>query len=148
PLHLALSHPRFGIVHIDQERARIFESFLDEIEELETWERVEPAGDSYSKEKYSKSVRPVYTADRSDAVKDNLGHHLNEMVTRYYSEVATHVGELVARSRLECLIILGPDEDRHAFMDQMHPDLRKRVECTGASLSSPRAETSEVLNRV
>lgn len=147
PLHLALSHPRFGIVHIDRERARIFESFLDEIEELETWERVEPEGDAYSMEKYSKSVRPVYTADRSDAVKDNLGHHLTEMVKLYYSEVATHLGELVTRRKLDCLIILGPEEDHHAFMDQMHADLRKLVACTGASLSSPRAETSEVFNR-
>ena len=147
PLHLALCHPRFGIVHIDQERARIFESFLDEIEELETWERVEPAGDSYSMEKYSKAIQPVYTADRSDAVKDNLAHHLSEMVAQYYSEVAAHLGTLVTTRKLERLIVLGPDEDRHAFLDQMHPDLRKRVACTGASLSSPRAETSEVLHR-
>ncbi|MEQ9499225.1 MAG: VLRF1 family aeRF1-type release factor [Deltaproteobacteria bacterium] len=148
PLLLALDHAEhLGVVFVDRERVRCFETYLDDIEHLFS-ARSEPEPDQPHVASSSKQVRPAYQAARDDAHQDRQREHRREVRTRFYDDVIVDLAAKLDAAGVERFIIVGPERAVNAFERRLPTQLAERVAARTSSLSTPDAAPSAVLDKL
>lgn len=148
-LYIMDEYQRYGVVFIDHKKWRFFEVFLGDIEEI---------GDAFldlgSLESHKIDTRPaaLYQQEgvllRGGARGDQFERHIEAWVQRFYKRAALVLQKLVEQWRIDVLILIGPDEDTHFFVQNMPKNLRQRTVARVPSLPNPGASAGEVLKHV
>lgn len=126
PLLFALEeYQRYGVVHMDQERLRLFEVFLGEIEEVADAFRLLDTHDwRYLGEDRTgtpgRSAAPATSqagvAARGGSGKDHYQRRVDEWSQRFFREAGAILQQQMTERGLERLILLGvPEEARQAL---------------------------------
>jgi peptide subunit release factor 1 (eRF1) len=133
-------HERYGVVLVDQQRARLFSVHLGEIEEVQ--------------EMFSDVPGKVDTSTR-DAIRSQMKiqRHHDQHVTWHLKEVADRLARLSQRYQFDRLIVGGPDKAVTEFLSVLPKRLRHRVVDTisltiNADERTVLAETRKVEERV
>ncbi len=121
PLLFALDeYQRYGVVHMDQERLRLFEVFLGEIEEVaDAFRPLDPHNWRYLGEDRTgtpgRSASPatshVGVAARGGSGKDRYQRRVDEWSQRFFREAGAILQQQGAERGLERLILLGAPEE-------------------------------------
>ncbi len=148
PLLLALDRTEhLGVVFVDRERVRCFETFLDDIEPMFS-AKSEPEPDQSHVATSSKQVRPAYQAARDDAHQDRQREHRREVRTRFYDEVIAELAVKLDAAGVERFVIVGPERAVNAFERQLPTQLAERVAARTSSVATPDAAPSAILEKV
>ena len=129
PLFAVLDrYRRFCIVLIDQRKARIFELFLGEIEEI--------------REVEGSTLHQVKTSGWK-GYGEKIHHHIEESITRHFREVADIVLSLARENHFDFLILGGTEENVATFSPFLHTSLKEKI--IGTLPLDYRADIHEVL---
>lgn len=144
PLYWMLGQGRFGILFIDGDRARMFESFLGAIEERWVEDRgLVPGQDDHLQQ--SKQVHPAFVPSRGGGAKDAAEDHDEVWRERFFHDVAARVAASAEALGLDRLIVLGPEGAAPRFVRALPEPLRRHVAAELSSLSHAEASPAAVL---
>lgn len=129
PLLYALDEfERFGVVWLSSDKARLFEVFLGEIEELPgAFQAVNPA---QWKQLSNDSVGRGFSAGmraRGGTATDHFEQRMGAWSQRFYKRLAGELEEWVEVRGLTRLLLMGPQRDTDAFATGLPRWLRERV---------------------
>lgn len=148
PLLMALDrHERLGVIFVDREHIRVFETYLGAIEEVYD-SKSEPEPDQSHVASSSKQVRPAYQAVRDDAHHDRHEEHKRTVRDRFYKHQMLPLRRLVQEHQLDRMILMGPERSTAAFERQMPPRLSNRVAAHTSSLPDTEASPGSVLEKI
>lgn len=137
PLLLAIDDwERYGIVYLDRERWRFFETFLGEIEEIDEGVRAPSSGEIDWYED-AREAHPAYTASRASSLKDDFGKHLADRMHRFFKSMGHEVDRLVRTRGLDRLVLLGPADSTSHFEAVLPRPSRDRVVARLGGLPNP-----------
>ncbi len=121
PLLFALEeYQRYGVVHMDQERLRLFEVFLGEIEEVanafrlldtHNWRYLGEDRTGSPGRSAAPASSPVGVAARGGSGKDKYERRVDEWSQRFFREAGVILQQQMAERGLERLILLGVSEE-------------------------------------
>ena len=149
PLVYALDeYERYGVVYVDQEKWRVFEVFLGEIEEVhdaflaldtEAWRRLslDAPGRRFNLGRIS-----------GGAAQDLFAKRLEAWEERFYKALAHELEKLAEARGFTRLVLMGPEEHTKLFLGHLPKRLRERVVAELPSLPHPGASPGEVLKRL
>lgn len=149
PLVYALDeYERHGVVYVDQEKWRVFEVFLGEIEEVhdaflaldtEAWRRLslDAPGRRFNLGRIS-----------GGAAQDLFAKRLEAWEERFYKALAHELERLSEARGFTRLVLMGPEEHTKLFLGHLPKRLRERVVAELPSLPHPGASPGEVLKRL
>lgn len=149
PLVYALDeYERYGVVYVDQEKWRVFEVFLGEIEEVhdaflaldtEAWRRLslDAPGRRFNLGRIS-----------GGAAQDLFAKRLEAWEERFYKALAHELERLSEARGFTRLVLMGPEEHTKLFLGHLPKRLRERVVAELPSLPHPGASPGEVLKRL
>ncbi|AEG33903.1 hypothetical protein Ththe16_1504 [Thermus thermophilus SG0.5JP17-16] len=149
PLVYALDeYERYGVVYVDQEKWRVFEVFLGEIEEVhdaflaldtEAWRRLslDAPGRRFNLGRISGGAAQDFFAKRLEAWEE-----------RFYKALAHELERLSEARGFTRLVLMGPEEHTKLFLGHLPKRLRERVVAELPSLPHPGASPGEVLKRL
>ena len=149
PLVYALDeYERYGVVYVDQEKWRVFEVFLGEIEEVhdaflaldtEAWRRLslDAPGRRFNLGRIS-----------GGAAQDFFAKRLETWEERFYKALAHELERLSEARGFTRLVLMGPEEHTKLFLGHLPKRLRERVVAELPSLPHPGASPGEVLKRL
>lgn len=152
PLLYALDEfERYGLVCVTQDKARMFELFMGEIEELPGAFRGLPTGEWHRMS--SDSVGRRYTAgtmvaSRARANTDAFEHRVDAWTHRYYKHLASLLEDVVHQRNITRLLVLGPERDVRAFEAVWPKYLRERLAAMLPALPSILVSAGEALKTV
>ncbi len=150
PLVYALDeYERYGVVYVDQEKWRVFEVFLGEIEEVqdaflaldtEAWRRLslDAPGRRFN----------LGSIARGGAAQDLFAKRLEAWEERFYKALAHELERLVETRGFTRLLFMGPEEHTRLFLGYLPKRLRERMVGLLPSLPHPKATPGEVLKRL
>jgi hypothetical protein len=150
PLLYALDeYERTGVIFLDRKRWRMFEIYLNEIEEINNaFLDVEP-------EKWKQlsldSVDRYYTGkavSRGGADFDKFARRLEVWTYRFYKQLIQYIDTQVRERNIQRLILAGTEEETHFFRELLPKVLRDKVVACTSSLTHPDASPSEILDKV
>jgi peptide subunit release factor 1 (eRF1) len=148
PLLLAIDeYERYGVAYVDSERARVFELYLGEIDEIQDAFRP-PAPGEDDRLRHAKRTYPSYLASRDQSGKDQVSRRMDALTRRFYKRVALDLDHLLHVRGIGRLILMGPQEDVTFFESVLPRSVHDRIVAREPSLSSPEATAGEVLERV
>lgn len=147
PLLLALGGRwRYGVIHLDDRFARLFEVFLEEIELC--------SGFSRAQEGSAGSWQPGATSHRIDArgrdaaARDRGERHRDEIRQSFYREVGRQIRSALAGRGIEVVIVVGPDKDVSDFLSAVPDELTRRTTARLPALSRSDAGPAQLLEHV
>lgn len=148
PLLLALDeYERYVVLFLDREQWRLFAVARDAIEELEHRTRpVSPA--ELDRLQQSKQEQPAYTPSRGGAAKDLADDHVDELVRRFYQELANRLPGMLERDGHRSLIAVGAERDVARLRTVLPPALTDCIAATLPSLPSASFSPGEMLAHV
>ncbi len=131
PLFFALDEfEPYAVVLLDQERWRLFEVFMNQIEEVEDAFRA-VAPEEWRELKESAPAVPkgqgYAAAARGGAAKDKFHRRLLEWTNRFYKKLATELERFVNERGIERVILVGPEPDTKHFESFLSKALRPKV---------------------
>ncbi|WP_038057994.1 VLRF1 family aeRF1-type release factor [Thermus amyloliquefaciens] len=150
PLLYALDeYERYGVVYLDQERWRVFEVFLGEVQEVgdaflaldtEAWRRLslDAPGRRFN----------LGGVSRGGAGQDLFAKRLAAWEERFYKSLSHELEKLVEERGFTRLILMGPEEHTKLFLGYLPKRLKERVVALHPSLPHPGATPGEVLKRL
>ncbi|MDM7324994.1 MAG: VLRF1 family aeRF1-type release factor, partial [Thermus sp.] len=150
PLVYALDeYERYGVVYLDQERWRVFEIFLGEIQEVsdaflaldtEAWRRLslDAPGRRFN----------LGGISRGGAGRDLFAKRLAAWEERFYKSLSLELEKLIPERGFTRLILMGPEEHTKLFRSYLPKRLQERVVALLPSLPHPGARPGEVLKRL
>jgi peptide subunit release factor 1 (eRF1) len=150
PLAYALDeYERYGVVYLDQERWRVFEVFLGEIEEVsdaflaldtDAWRRLslDAPGRRFN----------LAGISRGGAGQDLFAKRLAAWEERFYKTLAHELEKLWEARGFTRLVLMGPEEHTKLFLGYLPRRLKERVAALLPSLPHPGATPGEVLKRL
>ncbi|GAA5334866.1 MULTISPECIES: VLRF1 family aeRF1-type release factor [Thermus] len=150
PLVYALDeYERYGVVYVDQERWRVFEVFLGEIEEVqdaflaldtEAWRRLslDAPGRRFN----------LGGIARGGAGQDLFAKRLEAWEERFYKALAHDLEKLVEGRGFTRLVLMGPEEHTKLFLGYLPKRLKEKVVALLPSLPHPGATPGQVLKRL
>jgi peptide subunit release factor 1 (eRF1) len=106
-------YPRFCVVLVDKEKARIFEVFLGEINE--------------HSEIIDELPRKTKAGGWKGYEENRIQRHANEEVHKHFKKVGDAVMDLSKIYRFDSLILAGHRTDFSAFENDLHPYLKEKV---------------------
>jgi len=150
PLIYALDeYERYGVVYVDQEKWRVFELFLGEVEEVrdaflaldtEAWRRL--SLDAPGRRFHLGGI------SRGGAGQDLFAKRLAAWEERFYKTLAHELARLWEERGFTRLILMGPEEHTKLFLGYLPRRLKERVAAELPSLPHPGAAPGEVLKRL
>lgn len=141
PLLLALSeHPRYLGVLLESNNARLFELFLDEIEELPALEQ--PLDYSQWRPLREHSTGAPGVPARGGSGKDLFDKRVADWRRRFHKDVALRVAQEVEGRDTCRLMLMGLEPEIHAFEAALPPALQARVHERLAPPANPEATAS------
>ncbi|WP_022797366.1 VLRF1 family aeRF1-type release factor [Thermus islandicus] len=150
PLIYALDeYERYGVVYVDQEKWRVFELFLGEVEEVrdaflaldtEAWRRL--SLDAPGRRFHLGGI------SRGGAGQDLFAKRLAAWEERFYKTLAHELERLWEERGFTRLILMGPEEHTKLFLGYLPRRLKERVAAELPSLPHPGATPGEVLKRL
>jgi len=153
PLLFALDeYERYGVVLLDQERWRLFEVFMGEIQEVEDafravapeeWRRL-----SESRPAAPRTVGGFAAAARGGTAKDKFDRRLLEWTHRFYKDRARELARFLEERGIERVILMGPEEDTKYFASFLPKAVAERVVAHLPAPGTTRTPPGEVLRRV
>lgn len=148
PLLLALDEQeRYAAILVDRDRARTFEVFLGEIEEVD-WATREPSGIEAEGLQLPKQAFPDYIPSRDDAAKDRATDRTREWMRRFYDEVAGNLSRMIVDRGIDRLLLLGPEREVAMFENLLPTAVSERVAAKTTSLPDPEASPPAVLEKL
>ena len=150
PLLYALDeYERYGVVYLDQERWRVFEIFLGEIQEVgdaflaldtEAWRRLslDAPGRRFN----------LGGISRGGAGQDLFAKRLAAWEERFYKTLSHELEKMVQEKGFTRLVLMGPEEHTKLFLGYLPKRLKERVVTLLPSLPHPGATPGEVLKRL
>lgn len=150
PLLYALDeYERYGVVYLDQERWRVFEIFLGEVQEVgdaflaldtEAWRRLslDAPGRRFN----------LGGISRGGAGQDLFAKRLEAWEERFYKALAHELEKLVQERGFTRLVLMGPEEHTKLFQGYLSKRLKEKVVALLPSLPHPGASPGEVLKRL
>lgn len=150
PLIYALDeYERYGVVYLDQERWRVFEIFLGEIQEVgdaflaldtEAWRRLslDAPGRRFN----------LAGISRGGAGQDLFAKRLAAWEERFYKTLSHGLEKLVEERGFTRLILMGPEEHTRLFLGYLPKRLKDGVVALLPSLPHPGASPGQVLKRL
>ncbi len=155
PLLFALDeHQRYGVVHMDQERLRLFEVFLGEVEEvadafrlLDThhWRYLGEDRTGTPGRSASPAVSHVGVAARGGSGKDKFQRRVDEWSQRFFREAGTILQQQMVERGMERLILLGAPEEAKQLLPG---SVAEKVVATLPALYTPVPSSAEMLKAV
>jgi hypothetical protein len=155
PLLFALDeHQRYGVVLMDQERLRLFEVFLGEVEEVadafrlldtHNWRYLGEDRTGTPGRSASPAVGPVGVAARGGSGKDKFQRRVDEWSQRFFREAGTILQQQMLERRIERLILLGVPEEAKPLLPGL---VAEKVVATLSPLHTPVPSPAEVLKAV
>ncbi|WP_337868998.1 VLRF1 family aeRF1-type release factor [Meiothermus sp.] len=155
PLLFALDeHQRYGVVHMDQERLRLFEVFLGEIEEIadafrlldtHNWRYLGEDRTGTPGRSASPAVGPVGVAARGGSGKDKFQRRVDEWSQRFFREAGTILQHQMLERGMERLILLGVPEEAKPLLPG---PVAEKVGAILPALHTPVPSAAEVLKAV
>jgi peptide subunit release factor 1 (eRF1) len=146
PLEMAFAtNTRVGLVYVDRERFRLFETFLGHIEEIEHEGRI--PHEAYTTTPTPKQV-PEADATRDDAHKDRQQDHEAELRDRLYRELAPELAKIADERGFQALLVIGTARNVAAFLDHLPKALADIAVPSSSSLPNPDAAPPAVLDAV
>ncbi|HFB39113.1 MAG TPA: peptide chain release factor 3, partial [Oceanithermus sp.] len=153
PLLFALDeYERYGVVLLDRERWRLFEVFMNQIEEVldafravapEEWRRL-----SESRPAAPRTVGGYAAAAKGGTAKDKFDRRLLEWTHRFYKARAVELARYVEERGIQRVILMGPEEDTKYFSTFLPKAMGERVVAHLPAPDHPRVAPGEVLLRV
>ncbi len=153
PLLFALDeYERYGVVLLDRERWRLFEVFMNQIEEVldafravapEEWRRL-----SESRPAAPRTVGGYAAAAKGGTAKDKFDRRLLEWTHRFYKNRAAELARFVEERGIQRVLLMGPEEDTKYFATFLPKAMSERVVAHLPAPDHPRAAPGEVLLRV
>ncbi len=153
PLLFALDeYERYGVVYLDRERWRLFEVFMNQIEEVEDafravapeeWRRM-----SESRTSAPRNLGGYAAAARGGTAKDRFDRRLLAWTHRFYHDRAGELARFLAERGIARLILMGPEEDTRYFESFLPKGFPAEVVARLPSPGHPRVSPGEVLVRV
>lgn len=145
PLQMALEDSaRYGVVYVDREKYRLFETYLGEIELLAERERL--PHEAYETQSPPKQVGlQAVTPARDDAHLDRKQDHEEVVRDRLYRSVIGDLQHVVEARQLDVLLVVGTARNVAAFMDLLPKPLADRAVAGASSLSDTDAPPGRVL---
>ncbi|TFU17096.1 VLRF1 family aeRF1-type release factor [Thermus tengchongensis] len=150
PLLYALDeYERYGVVYLDQERWRVFEIFLGEIQEVgdaflaldtEAWRRL--SLDAPGRRFHLGGI------SRGGAGQDLFAKRLAAWEERFYKTLSHELEKMVQEKGFTRLVLMGPEEHTKLFLGYLPKRLKERVVTLLPSLPHPGATPGEVLKRL
>lgn len=150
PLLYALDeYERYGVVYLDQERWRVFEIFLGEIQEVgdtflaldtEAWRRL--SLDAPGRRFHLAGI------SRGGAGQDLFAKRLAAWEERFYKTLAHELEKLTQERGFTRLVLMGPEEHTKLFLGYLPKRLKEGVVALLPSLPHPGASPGEVLKRL
>lgn len=150
PLIYALDeYERYGVVYLDQERWRVFEIFLGEIQEVgdaflaldtEAWRRLslDAPGRRFN----------LAGISRGGAGQDLFAKRLAAWEERFYKTLSHELEKLVEERGFTRLILMGPEEHTKLFLGYLPKRLKEKLVALLPSLPHPGASPGQVLKRL
>lgn len=150
PLIYALDeYERYGVVYLDQERWRVFEIFLGEIQEVgdaflaldtEAWRRLslDAPGRRFN----------LGGISRGGAGQDLFAKRLAAWEERFYKTLSHELEKLVEERGFTRLILMGPEEHTKLFLSYLPKRLKEKLVALLPSLPHPGASPGQVLKRL
>lgn len=172
PLLVAMDqHEPYMVAYADQDRVRLFQVFMGQIQEDFADEREKVADEQddieTSKDSFSAGVRggspannrsgstssmskdgPDFVADRADASRQLMQERVAHSQAMFYKDRAAFLSRLMDTRGIRRLVLMGPDRDAHMLMAQLPAVAAQRVVSVLPSLKSSDAPSAEVLERV
>lgn len=155
PLLFALDeYQRYGVVQMDQERLRLFEVFLGEIEELadafrlldtHNWRYLGEDRTGTPGRSSSPAVSDVGVVARGGSGKDKFQRRVDEWSQRFFREAGSILQQQMAERGIERLILLGVPEEARQLLPSA---VNEKVVATLPALHTSVPSTAEVLKAV
>lgn len=155
PLLFALDeHQRYGVVCMDQERLRLFEVFLGEVEEVadafrlldtHNWRYLGEDRTGTPGRSASPAASQVGVAARGGSGKDKFQRRVDEWSQRFFREAGTILQQQMAERGMERLILLGAPEEAKPLLPG---SVAEKVVATLPGLHTPMPSSAEVLRAV
>jgi hypothetical protein len=149
-LWLVDEYEPYLIVLVDTEEAHFLKTYLGNMDREEAM-----ASDRFQFDFYERTLMPRTVTPRSGqdagvvthgSQRDNFEQMMDEMIAKFYRQVADRVGDMREKVGAERIVIGGTDEAAHAVYKHMHESLKKAV--VGV-ISIPFHETDQqVMERV
>ncbi len=153
PLLFALDEfEPYAVVLLDRERWRLFEVFMNQIEEVEDafravapeeWRRL-----SESRPAAPRTVGGYAAAAKGGTAKDKFDRRLLEWTHRFYKARAVELARYVEERGIQRVILMGPEEDTKYFSTFLPKAMGERVVAHLPAPDHPRVAPGEVLLRV
>ncbi len=150
PLIYALDeYERYGVVYLDQERWRVFEIFLGEVQEVsdaflaldtEAWRRLslDAPGRRFN----------LAGISRGGAGQDLFAKRLAAWEERFYKNLSHELEKLTEERGFTRLILMGPEEHTKLFLGYLPKRLEEKVVALLPSLPHPGVSPGQVLKRL
>lgn len=157
-------YPKYAVVLVSQERARIFEVYLGEItEHSEIYDEIpgkvhDPSSKEYkSMEEYGLAERRIERRGRrSDSpvgggnsesgvyglAERKIERHVGSHVRHHFKRIADNTSTYFRDHHFDWLIVGGQEENRSGFEETLHHDLKERI--IGRIKSDPKLSLPEV----
>lgn len=147
-LYVLDENERVGVVFLDQEKWRMFEVYLGEIEELSGAFRA--VGPQEWKQLSQDSVGRRYNQGiaRGGADSDHFERRLEAWTHRFYKQMSSILEQTLQQHNIHKLILIGQKPEVLAFKEMLPRRLREAVLATLPSLPTPQLPASEVLKLV
>ena len=149
PLVLALDeYERYAVILLDEERWRLFEVYLGEIQELaDAFNAVDPG--QWRRLAEAKPGTPFGVAARGGSGRDKFDQRMLAWTHRFYRQLAAETSRWLERLGAERLILMGLPEETRYFEGLLPKAVRERV---AAQLPLPaggsKVSAAEVLKAV
>lgn len=148
-------YERHAVVLIDQEKWRLFEVFMGEIEELEDASRTLPVNEfrrlgedkvagAGGRSAGAGAIGHVGRASGGSG-KDNFNERVGEWTERFYKEQAQRLSEVMKTRGIEQVILMGPDPDSKNFAGHLNAGLEPYI---FPSANHSRVSAGEILKIV
>ena len=127
PLVLALDeYERYAIVLLDEERWRLFEAYLGEVQEVaDAFRAVDPG--QWRRLAEAKPGTPFGVAARGGSGRDKFDRRMLAWTHRFYRQLAAETGRWLERLGSDRLILMGLPEETRYFEGLLPKATRERV---------------------
>jgi hypothetical protein len=148
PLLFALDQlERYAARYVSEDRARLFEVFLGQIEELQDFVRIVDTDEwrPYREARRSPLTAGGNVAARGGADTDRFEDRMEEATARLYRSLLPHFERTVREEEIDRIILIGLDEAVSTFEGLLKPEFAKMVVARLAPPANPSGGAHEWL---